>query len=161
MKPVSITTAVAVLGILAAAATPGEARENRVLKCSTEAARRQAAPVGPALLANVPRAMTPIDLNAVQMTDKGLARKMLVEGLFAMRTPTDTVQVVARVVNCTGKTVSIEARSSFMNNAQIPTEPVSTWKTVHVPAYGTGVYEERSMARQDVSYYLVEMRQAQ
>ena len=55
---------------------------------------------------------------------------LLVEGLFAMRTPTDTVQVVARMVNCTGETVSIEARSSFMNNAQIPTEPDSAWKTV-------------------------------
>ena len=158
MSAARLALPLAVLGILAA--TPGHARENRVLKCSTAAARQQAAQPGPALLANVPRAMTPVALNAVQMTDKGLTRKILVEGLFAMRTPTDTVQVMARMVNCTGETVTLEARSSFMNGAQIPTEPASAWKTVHVPPYATGVYEEKSMARQDVSYYLIEMRRA-
>ena len=133
------------------------AAENNVVKCKTWQARRAAPVAGPALVANVPKSMTPIDLNAVQFTDKPLTRQVLVEGLFARRTETDTVEVTARFVNCTDKPLQVQARSSFMDLTQAPTEPVSAWTQVFIPPKGTGTYRERSMSRDDVQYYLIEL----
>ncbi|MFT3667976.1 MAG: hypothetical protein QM795_05185 [Pseudoxanthomonas sp.] len=133
------------------------AAENNVVKCKTWQARRAAPVAGPALVANVPKSMTPIDLNAVQFTDKPLTRQVLVEGLFARRTETDTVEVTARFVNCTDKPLQVQARSSFMDMSQAPTEPVSAWTQVFIPPKGTGTYRERSMSRDEVQYYLIEL----
>ena len=133
------------------------AAENNVVKCKTWQARRAAPVAGPALVANVPKSMTPIDLNAVQFTDKPLTRQVLVEGLFARRTETDTVEVTARFVNCTDKPLQVQARSSFMDVSQAPTEPVSAWTRVFIPPKGTGTYRERSMGRDEVQYYLIEL----
>lgn len=134
--------------------------ENSVVKCKTGKATRAAPVAGPALVANVPKSMTPIDLNAVQFTDKPLTRQMVVEGLFARRTDTDTVEVTARLVNCTDKPLQIRARSSFMDETQAPTEPVSAWTQVFLPAKGTGTYRELSMSRDEVKYYLIEVAPA-
>lgn len=136
---------------------PAMGSENQILKCKTWQARRAPPVAGPALVANVPRSMTPIDLNAVQFTDKPLTRQVLVEGLFARRTDTDTVEVTARLVNCTDKALQVQARSSFMDVTQAPTEPTSTWTQVFIPPRGTGTYRERSMGREDVKYYLIEL----
>lgn len=136
------------------------AAENRVVKCKARKARRSAPYAGPALVANVPQSMTPIDLNAVQFTDKTLTREVIVEGLFARRTEADTVEVTARLVNCTGAPLQVQARSSFMDEAQAPTEPTSMWTRVFIPPHGTGVYRERSMAREQVQYYLIELADA-
>lgn len=140
------------------AAQSAHARENRLLKCKTSEARRAQSPGGPALVANVPRAMTPIDLNGVQMTDRALTRSVLVEGLWAQRTEMDTLLVTARFVNCTNKPLVIQARSNFLDAAQIPTEPVSTWKTIFLPPRATSVYQERSIGMAAVSAYFVELR---
>lgn len=133
------------------------ARENQVVKCKTSQARKAPAYAGAALVANVPRSMTSIDLNAVQFTDKGLTRQVVVEGLFARRTETDTVEISARFVNCTGKALTIRARSNFMDEVQYPVEPSSAWQRVIIQPYATGVYRERSMKRDEVKYYLIEI----
>ncbi len=133
------------------------ARENQVLKCKTGKARKAPAYAGAALVANVTKSMTPIDLNAVQFTDKGLTREMVIEGLFARRTETDTVEVSARFVNCTGGPLTIRARSSFMDDVQYPVEPASAWQRVIIQPYATGVYRERSMKRGEVKFYLIEI----
>lgn len=150
---ITILTLTCALGI-----SQADARENRVLKCRPSVARADPGPAGPALVANIPRSMTPISLNAVQMTDKTLRRRMLVEGLFATRTPANTVEVTARFVNCTGKSMMVQARSSFLDKNQMPTEVSSVWRNVAIPAYGTGVYQERSIASTAVEHYLVELR---
>lgn len=138
--------------------TPGaSARENQVVKCKVNKARKAPGYAGAALVANVPKSMTPIDLNAVQFTDKALTRLMLVEGLFARRTETDTVEVSARFVNCTNKPLTIRARSNFMDEVQYPVEPTSSWQRVIIQPYATGVYRERSMKRAEVKYYLIEI----
>ena len=147
----------AVAGLLSA---PAAARENRVLKCRTSAARHAPSPGGPAFVANIPRSMTPIDLNAVQMTDKALTRKMVVEGLFARRSEMDNLEVTARFVNCTGQPMAVQARASFMDADQMPTEGTSVWKTVFLPAYATGTYSERSIAQAKVATFLVELKSA-
>lgn len=138
--------------------TPAQPRENRTLKCNISAARAMKGSNGPALVANVPRSMTPIDLNAVQMTEKALTRQVVVEGLWAQRTEADTLLVTARFVNCGKKPLAIKARSSFMDSAQIPTEPASAWKTIFLPPRATGVYQERSIGMGNVAAYLIELR---
>lgn len=137
------------------------ARENRPLKCNIGAARASGYTGGPALVANVSRASTPIDLNAVLMTDKPLWKSVVVEGLFARRTETDNLEVTARFLNCTKKPIVIQARSSFMDDTQVPTEKSSVWKTVYLSPRATGVYQERSIATKTVGAYLVELRTAQ
>lgn len=149
-----------ILGLipLAFAAHSGEARENRLVKCKISAARSDPGQSGPALVANVPRSMTPISLNAVQMTDKSLRRKMVVEGLFAMRTENENIEVVTRFVNCTNSDLVVQARASFMDKNQMPTEKTSVWRNVHVPARATGVFQDRSIGGAKVEAFLVEIR---
>lgn len=145
---------------LGLAATPAHADENRVLKCKTGRARAGGKYNGPALVANVARSMTPIDLEAVQMTDKALTKNVIVEAMMAQRTETNTLQVMTRLVNCTKNPLQVEARSSFMDANQFPTEPVSAWKRVFLPALATGVYSESSIGRDKVASYFVELRSA-
>lgn len=138
-----------------------QARENRPLKCYTGRAHDAPSFGGPALVANVPRSMTPIDLNAVQMTDRKLWKSVIVEGLFARRTDTDTLEVTARFVNCTKNPIVIQARSNFMDDQQVPTENASVWKTVFISPLATAVYQERSIGTTKVANYLIELRSNQ
>jgi hypothetical protein len=137
-----------------------QARENRPLKCRISAARRAGPVAGPALIANVPGAMTPISLDAVQMNDK-VWKKVVVEGLFARRTPTNTLEVMARLVNCTKNPMAVELRSSFTDANQYPTEPASVWRIIHLPPLSTGIYQERSIGTTAIAHYLVELRSDQ
>lgn len=139
---------------------PVAARENRPLKCRIGAARRAQAPVGPALVANVPRAMTPVSLDAVQMNDR-VWKKVIVEGLFARRTPTDTLEVMARLVNCTKEPLAVSVRSSFLDAGQAPTEPTSVWRIVHIAPLSMATYQERSIGMTNVAHYLIELRSDQ
>lgn len=142
-------------------AAPAQARENRPVKCDIGDAKAAPSPGGPALVANVPSSMTAIDLNAVQMTDKKLAKRVVVEAMFARRTETNSVEVITRFVNCTKKVVELDARSSFMDADQVPTEDSTFWKKVILQPKATGVYRGLSLGRDDVKYYLVEVRTSQ
>lgn len=143
--------------VAAVAVLPAAAAENQVLQCKTKRARKAPHYAGPALVANIPRAMTQIDLNAVQFIDRRLTRDVLVEALFARRTATDTLEVTARLVNCTDVPIQIDARSSFLDAAQAPSEPTSAWSRVFLPPRATGIYRETSISRDDVQYYLIEL----
>lgn len=145
------------LAVALAVSAPALAVENKPLKCKTYLARWAGSPGGPALVANVPRSMTPIDLNAVLFTDKKLGKSMIVEGLFAERTPVDNLRVMARLVNCTKKPMVVQARSNFMTEQQLPTEKASMWKTVYLSPLSTAVYEETSVGPK-VGAYLIELR---
>ena len=144
---------------LTVTSTTASARENRVLKCKLSKVRGAPQKTGPALVHGVKKALTPIDLNAVQMTEKWLAKRVLVEGLWAQRTGTDALLVTARLVNCTKKPLVVRARSNFMDVTQMPTEEASAWKTIFLPARATGVYQERSIGTKNVAAYFVELRQ--
>lgn len=136
------------------------ATENKVLSCATWRARAAGPQPGPALVANVPKSMTPIALEAVLFTDKKLERKVIVEGLYVRRTPNNTLEVMARFVNCTSKSIQIEARSSFMDANMMPTEKNSVWKPVFLQGKATGVYNEFSIGREEISHFLIEIRTA-
>ncbi len=142
-------------------AVPVQARENRPVKCDIGDAKAAPSEGGPALVANVASSMTPIDLNAVQMTDKKLARRVVVEAMFARRTETNSLEVITRFVNCTKKVVELDARSSFMDADQVPTEDSTFWKKVILQPKATGVYRGLSIGRDQVKYYLVEIRTSQ
>lgn len=147
------------LALLAAAvAVPALATENKTVSCRTYMARWAGSSGGPALVANVPSSMTPIDLNAVLFTDKKLGRKMIVEGLFAQRTAMNGLRVMARLVNCSKEPLVVQLRSNFMDANQLPTEAASAWKTVYLSPKATAVYEENSIGRAQVGAYLIELR---
>ena len=147
---------VALLGSVAA-----EARENRPLKCYTGRAHDAPSFGGPALVANVPRSMTPIDLNAVQMTDRRLWKSVIVEGLFARRTETNTLEVTARFVNCTKEPIVTEARTDFMDAQQVPTEKESAWQRIFLSPLSTKTYQTQSIGTTNVANFLVELRSNQ
>lgn len=139
-------------------AAPALATDNKTVNCKTYMARWAGSSGGPALVANVPRSMTPIDLNSVLFTDKKLGRKMIVEGLFAQRTAMDGLRVMARLVNCSKEPLVVQLRSNFMDVNQLPTEAASAWKTVYLSPKATAVYEENSIGRAQVVAYLIELR---
>lgn len=100
---------------------------------------------------------TPIPLDAAQFTDNRLAKNIAVQGLYAERTPTDTVQVSARLVNCTDKTLAISARISFLKESQAPAESPSAWQNLILSPRATALYQENSVSRQ-AAHYLIEIR---
>ncbi len=136
-------------------ATPALA-ENQVLKCHIGVARR-APSTGDALVANVPGAMRPIPLDAVQFIDKTLAKTVLVQDIFQRRTETGGVEVIARLVNCGKAPVQLRARTSFMDAQQVPLEATSAWKTLFLPPLSLKVYAERSIRRDDIDSFLIEV----
>lgn len=160
MRILSSCLAVAVMASATFLSVPVMATENKVVSCSTWRARAAGQQPGAALVANVPKSMTPIAVDAVLFADKKLQRKVIVEGLYARRTPTDTLEVMARFVNCTSKPLQIEARSSFMDNNMMPTEKNSVWKPVFLQGKATAVYSEFSIGRSEISHYLIEIRTA-
>ncbi|MET0372135.1 MAG: hypothetical protein ABW039_12265 [Sphingobium sp.] len=160
-KMLFMATLVAGVAMLPHGAEPAKAQENRTLKCKIGRARSAAPVGGPALVANVPRSMTPIALDAVLMTDRGVWKNVIVEGLYARRTEMETVEISARLVNCSKKPLSIQVRSSFLDATQAPAEKASVWKPVFLSPLSTGVYQERSIGTTNVANYLIEVRSPQ
>ena len=116
------------------------------------------APKGPALVSEEYGLKTsPIPLDAVLFTNQKLADTLAVQGLYATKTATGTVQISARLLNCTNKAIQLRMRVSFFSKSLAPAEKESMWKTVFVPAHATGVYTELSMSRNGIANYLVEI----
>jgi hypothetical protein len=126
------------------------------LKCDFSKANRPAA--SQALIAPLSQgAFTPIPLETVQLIDKTLSRKIVAQGVEARRTETDTVEVVARLVNCGKDPLQLQLRTSFLSAGRSPTEPTSSWQRIYVAPKSTGIYTEKSISR-DVAHYLIEVR---
>jgi len=117
----------------------------------------QGAPTGPALVSRVYGEMSPIPLNAIQFTDRDLARQVVVQSLRSDRTATSTLQVSARLVNCLDQAQAINARTSFFGADDAPAEPESGWQTVVIQPRSSAVYRQASLSR-DVQAFLVELR---
>ena len=129
---------------------------NAVVNCGIPAGR--AAPKGPALVGQeYGMVMSAIPVDAVQFTDQRIANTVAVQALFAARSPTETVQVTARFVNCFDHPVAVRVRTSFMRNNLAPSEPTSAWQTVILRLRATGTYSENSTGRTEVAHYLLEI----
>ena len=153
------TFTLCVLTALVLAAAVAEAAPNSVPRCKTWTTRTPE-PSGPALVALAPKMMTPVALNAFQVIDDDIKRKLVVQSISARRTEMDTVQVSARILNCTDEPLRILARTQFMDGSQSSTEPVSAWRLVIIEPQGFGTYAENSIAQSDVAHFLIEARRA-
>lgn len=123
-----------------------------------------AAPGGAPAPAEVPAAAAPpttMPLNAVNVTDFRLTNKIMVESTNARRHPTGTVEIWARLVNCTDFPLQVEGRTHFLDEARSPVEDVSAWHRIFLPARSYGVYSESSTNVSRVRFYYVELREGQ
>ena len=156
LATLAATFAVTAMTVLSA--MPAQAKD---FECDFRKFRKAQEITGPALIAEVPKSMTPIPLNAVKVLDKSIAKKVLVQALYARQTETGTLEVKARLLNCTDYPLQVEGRSSFMDGTQFPLEDTSSWNRVFLPPHGLGVYSEKSISsmRQGLSYYLIELRE--
>lgn len=130
------------------------ARPPLVAQCTGQSHRARP---GPALVGlKYGTQATPIPLDSVQFSNWAAERAVSVQSLFAHRTPTNTVEVVARFVSCSDRPMTLRVRTSFFNASHAPTEPVSAWKTVYLEPHLLSTYTERSMST-NVSDYLIEV----
>jgi hypothetical protein len=116
-------------------------------------------PTGPALVAPVAGALQPMPLDTVNVTDQGILRKVLVQSVAARRTETQTVQVAAKLVNCTDHALQVEGRTHFYDAGQAESEPVSAWQRLMLSPRTVTTYSERSTGTDQVTSYLVELRE--
>lgn len=130
-----------------------------LLDCNMTKAHKRTPAEGPALTAIARGALSAIPLNAVQFIDRAITHKVVVQGLYARRSEVDTVEVIARLINCTDHPLQVEGRTAFMDAQSVPAEPASAWQRVFLPPRATGVYREISTATQDVSNFLIELRE--
>jgi len=150
---------VAATGLLLVSAPRESAAKPPTFGCDFEAVRKAKAPQSASLSGLTRDSMTPIPLNSVQIIDKRMLHKVLVQGLFARRTETDTIEVIARIANCTDYPLQLEGRTAFQDEAQIPSEPVSAWQRLFLAPKSLTVYRELSTGTSQVSTFLVELRE--
>lgn len=159
MSPVRVALGAIALTVTLACGCATREKPALVVECGQPPRSPPAA--GPALVGEeYGVTITPIPLDAVVFNDKKLARKVAVQALWAQRTPADTVEVGARLVNCTTNPLQLGVRTSFMDSRQRPTEQISGWKAVFIQPRTTALYSEVSIDRDSVSHYLVEVRDA-
>jgi hypothetical protein len=121
-------------------------------------AQRQAAPA-PAEAPAQAAGPAQMPLNSVAITDYGITNKVWVEAANARRTPTGTVEVWARFVNCTDFPLQIEGRTHFLDEGRAPAEAVSAWNRVFLAPRSFAVYQESSTNISAVRFYYVEVRE--
>ena len=128
-------------------------------QCDFRAVQSRPPAAGPVLVPPVPGSITPMPLNAVNITDVAITNKIMVQATNAKRLKTGGVEVFARVVNCTDYPLQVEARTHFLDARQGDAEPVTAWSRIHLPARTIGSYSERSTAGAVVESYLIELRE--
>lgn len=153
MNPVTISTLIACVLL----GTSGCATDTRkpVVECGFPS--QAAPPPGTALVATQYGAISPIPLDAVQFTDRTLSRQVAAQSLNARRSPTNTVEVSARFINCTDAPLVLGARTNFMDGTERAVEQASAWKNVVMQPRAMGDYSESSMSAQ-AEHYVIELR---
>ena len=116
-----------------------------------------APPPGTALVAHQYGSISPIPLDAVQFTDRMLTRQVAAQSLHARRSPTNTVEISARFINCTDAPLVLGARTNFMDGTERAVEAPSAWKHIVMQPRAMGDYQESSLTTQ-VEHYVVELR---
>lgn len=149
------------LALLAVGCAPPKIEPRPV--CDMEAYRQAFAnpPEGEVMVPPSPGTISPMPLNTVNITDQAIIQKVIVQASNATRTPTGTVEVWARLVNCTDFPLQIEGRTNFLTAGQAPAEPATAWTRVMLPARSIGTYSAKSIASDQVATYLVEIREGQ
>jgi len=160
-----MTKGYAALLLFCALAVPAHAQDRDTLACDFRvltAAQRSAqtemlAHRTPALLGDLTEAMSPIPLDAAYVSDPNITHKVMVQTVLARRTPAKSVEVAARIVNCTDYAQQVLAHVSFMDTNQFPTEPTSAWRLIHLEPHSIGTYQEVSIGGANVASYVIEL----
>ena len=152
----ALCTAALVLSLAGCASTP-QTRPQALLKCDYKALKKNAPIGGPALTSVAYGAVKDIPADAVLMSDSALFHSVMVQHLNTQNTAGGTVQVTARLANCTGAGMSVRARTAVLDQGMAPAEPVSAWRTVFLPAGGMAVYQESSFSTGKAAHYYIEL----
>jgi len=99
---------------------------------------------------------SPLPVNSVQFNSQVTASQLAIQGLYASRTPTDTVELTMRLVSCIDAPQMVRIRTNFLRDNQAPAESVSAWREIWVPARATANYAELSTSR-NAAAYLIEI----
>jgi hypothetical protein len=157
-----ISTAVGALalagGLLAGCSstvTPGPACDFRTYKQQLAEAERS----GPVMVPQTPGAIADIPLNSVNVTDKAVTNKIMVQSTNAKRLQGGQVEARARVVNCTDYALQLEGRTHFLDEAQAEVEPPTAWQRLHLPPHTLGTYTATSARTDAVDTYYIELRE--
>lgn len=150
----------AALGLSLASACSTPQTGMRTTSCNASALGNGAVPANGVLDSQIPGSFTPIPLDQIQILDPTLIPQVMVQSAGAGRTATNTLQVQARMVNCTDATIAVEARTHFIAPSGASNEPISAWKRIDIPQRGLGVYAESSMGTTQADKFLVEVRRA-
>jgi len=128
--------------------------------CDFSVVAAQAGPrSAPAEVPAAPSPVTEMPLNAVNITDYAITNKIVVQSTNARRNASGTVEVWARLVNCTDYPLQVEGRTHFLDDGRSPIEDASAWNRVFLPARSFAVYTEHSTNTARVKYYFVELRE--
>ncbi|RRN79573.1 MULTISPECIES: hypothetical protein [Pseudoxanthomonas] len=150
----ALAAAVLVAVVATAGCSTPAARPQAVLECDYKALKRNAPSGGPALTAVAYGSVKDIPADAVLMSDERLFRSVIVQHLSTSTTPGGTVQVTARLANCTAGPLGVRARVAFLDSNMAPVEAVSAWRPVFLPHGGMAVYQESSLSPKATHYYI-------
>jgi hypothetical protein len=132
----------------------------RTTSCNAGALGSGAVPANGVIDSQIRGAFTPIPLDQIQILDPQLVPYVMIQSAGSTRTATQTLHVMARMVNCTNEPMQLEARTHFISASGGSAEPISAWKRIYVPQRALGVYEEYSVSTVLADKFLIEMRRA-
>ncbi len=112
-------------------------------------------------------------LNSVAVLDKDLLEwgyfniskshtsesKISVENLGIRSLETRNVEVFATIRNRTDHPLQVKIRSQFYDDNKIPTEKPSIWKRVFLAKNSSMTYKEKSVTIDDVTNFLIEIKE--
>lgn len=140
--------------LASACATPGDPATPHVLECRAPGPGTK---LGPALVGTAyGEQHSPIPLDGVLFDSYSTSVRVAVQSLHATRTPTDTVEVGARLVHCGDQPESVRIRTNFLRENSVPAEATSAWRTVYLQPRAIAHYQERSISSA-ASRYVIEI----
>ncbi|MEO6323231.1 MAG: hypothetical protein ABIQ65_01240 [Thermoanaerobaculia bacterium] len=155
LGPCGLVVAIGLAGFVAGCSHAPAGAPQFGLECDYDALAKNRKP-GPALVAIAYGSISEIPLGAVLIGDRRLYKRVIVQSLFARRTPTGTLKVTAGIVNCGRSEVVLRARAVFLDQDLHPVESPSAWLTVIVAPRSVGSYEESSFSADKASQYYLE-----
>lgn len=150
---------VAAAAALAVSACQEHVKISPIPQCDFRAVAGQGPVAGPVLVPQIPGAATEMPLNAVNITDRAITNKIVVQSTNAQREANGDITVFARFMNCTDFPLQVEGRTHFLDTGQGDAEPVTAWTRLHLPSHGLVSYSTRSTAGSKVKSYLIEVRE--
>jgi len=155
LVPAALALAALTVAACSSKIEPGPTCDFRAYKNELEQAEQQ----GPVMVAQTPGSITDIPLNAVNITDRRITNKVLVQATNAKRLEDGQVQVYTRMVNCTDYALQVEGRTHFLDETQAPVEQPTAWQRVYLPPHTIGTYQTTSTKQQAVDTYYIELRE--